>query len=89
MLNRASRKAAAVTNRNAAAHPKRPSEASPHWNDRIAGAMPNEMTSASESNCNPKSLVPPVIRAMRPSSMSSTTAMPTNGAAFSYSPRIA
>ena len=49
-----------------------PSGWSPQENDRIAGAMPNEMTSASESNCTPNSLAVPVIRAMRPSSMSST-----------------
>ena len=50
--------------------------------------MPKEMTSASESNCRPNSLSVPVIRAIRPSSMSSTIAMPMNGAAVSYSPRI-
>ncbi len=43
--------------------------------------MPNEIRSASESSCTPKSLVVPVMRAMRPSSMSSTTATPMNGAA--------
>ena len=43
--------------------------------------MPNETTSASESNSMPKALVVPVIRAMRPSSMSSTMAKPMNGAA--------
>ena len=51
--------------------------------------MPNEMTSASESNSTPNSLAVPVIRAMRPSSMSSTIAKPMNGAAVSNSPRIA
>ena len=35
----------------------------------------------------PKSLAVPVMRAMRPSSMSSTTAKPMNGAAVSKSPR--
>ena len=56
MLNRASRSAAAATNRNPTAHPRRPSGCSPHENDRIAGAMPNEITSASESSSMPKSL---------------------------------
>ncbi len=51
--------------------------------------MPNEITSASESNSTPNSLVVPVIRAMRPSSMSRTMAKPMKGAAVSYSPRIA
>ena len=51
--------------------------------------MPNEMTSASESNSTPNSLVVPVRRAIRPSSMSRTTAKPMNGAAVSNSPRIA
>ena len=43
MLKRASRSAAAVTNRKPRAQPRRPSGASPHANDRIAGAMPNEI----------------------------------------------
>ena len=51
--------------------------------------MPNEMMSASESNSTPKALVVPVMRAIRPSSMSRTTAKPMNGAAVSNSPRIA
>ena len=51
--------------------------------------MPNEIRSASESSCTPKSLVVPVMRAMRPSSMSSTMATPMNGAAVASSPRIA
>jgi hypothetical protein len=53
------------------------------------GAMPNEMMSAMESNSTPNSLVVPVNRAMRPSSMSRITAKPMKGAAVSYSPRIA
>ena len=81
MLKRASRSAAAVTNRNPTAQPSRPSGSRPHWNASIAGAMPNEMMSASESSCTPNSLVVPVMRAMRPSSMSSTMATPMNGAA--------
>ena len=81
--------AAAVRNRKPAAHPRRPSGCSPHENDRIAGAMPNEMTSASESSSTPKALAVPVIRAMRPSSMSSTIAKPMNGAAVSNCPPIA
>ena len=89
MLNRASRMAAPVTNINPAAHPSRPSVDRPHENDRIAGATPNEMTSAIESSWTPKSLAVPVMRAIRPSSMSSTIAKPMNGAAVSYSPRIA
>ena len=89
MLKRASRIAAAVRNRKPASQPYRPSGWSPQENARIAGAIPNEMTSASESNCTPNSLAEPVIRAMRPSSMSSTMLNPMNGAAVSYSPRIA
>jgi hypothetical protein len=54
----------------------------------MAGATPNDTTSASESNCRPKSLAVPVIRAMRPSSMSRTIAKPMKGAAVAYSPRI-
>ena len=54
----------------------------------MAGATPNEMTSASESNSMPNALVVPVMRAMRPSSMSSTMAKPMNGAADENSPRI-
>ena len=54
-----------------------------------AGAMPNDTTSASESNSFPNALVLPVSRAIRPSSMSRTTAIPMKGAAVSSSPRIA
>ena len=88
-MKRASRIAAAVRNRNPASHPSRPSGWSPHENERIAGAMPNEITSASESNSTPKSLAEPVIRAMRPSRMSSTIANPIKGAAVSNSRRMA
>ena len=49
--------------------------------------MPNEITSASESNSTPKALAEPVNRAMRPSSMSSTMLKPMKGAAVSNSPR--
>ena len=48
----------------------------------MAGATPNDTTSASESNSSPNALVVPVIRAMRPSSMSSTIAMPMKSAAM-------
>ncbi len=89
MLKRASRTAAAATNRKPAAHPMRPSGCSPHANDSTAGATPNDTTSASESNSRPKALVVPVIRAMRPSSMSSTMATPMNAAAVWNSPCIA
>ena len=89
MLKRASRTAAADTKRNPAAHPIRPSGSSPHLNDRIAGATPNEITSASESNSTPNALVVPVMRAIRPSSMSSTNAKPMNSAAVASSPCIA
>ena len=74
---------------NPAAQPTRPSSESPHANASTAGARPNEITSASESNSTPNALVVFVRRAMRPSSMSSTMAMPMNGAAVSSSPRIA
>ena len=43
--------------------------------------MPNEMTSASESNSTPNALTVPVMRATRPSSMSRTMAKPMNCAA--------
>jgi hypothetical protein len=88
-LNLARRSAAAATNRKPTAHPSRPSGCRPQVNDRIDGAIPNDTTSASESSSMPKSLVEPVIRAMRPSSMSSTIAKPMNGAAIANSPRIA
>ena len=52
-LNRASRKAAAVTYRNPAAHPSRSKGQSPHVKARIAGAKPNETTSARESSSTP------------------------------------
>ena len=51
--------------------------------------MPNEMMSASESNSTPNALVVPVMRAIRPSRLSMTTAKPMKGAAVSNSPRIA
>ena len=71
------------------AQPRRPSGASPHWNVSAAGAIPNEIRSASESNSTPNALDDPVMRAMRPSSMSSTMATPMKGAAVWNSPRIA
>ena len=55
----------------------------------MAGARPNEITSASESNSRPNALVVPVSRAIFPSSMSRMIATPINGAAVSNSPRIA
>jgi hypothetical protein len=54
----------------------------------IAGATPNEMMSASESNSTPKALVVLVILAIRPSSMSTMMASPMKGAAVTNSPRI-
>ena len=71
------------------AQPRRPSGTRPHWKVSAAGAMPNEMRSASESNSTPNALEEPVMRAMRPSSMSSTMAKPMNGAAVSNWPRMA
>ncbi len=50
---------------------------------RIAGAMPNVITSASESISRPKSLTVFVMRAMRPSNPSATTATPMAAAATS------
>jgi hypothetical protein len=88
MLKRARRTAAAATNKKPAAQPSRPSGCSPHENTMIAGATPNEMMSASESNSTPNALVVPVMRAMRPSSMSTMMAKPMNGAAVTNSPRI-
>ena len=88
ILNRARRTAAAATKMKPAAQPSRPSGCSAQANDMIAGATPNEMMSAIESNSTPNWLVLPVIRAMRPSSMSSTIARPMKGAAVANSPRI-
>ena len=48
----------------------------PHTKARIAGAMPKLITSASESISRPKSLMVCVMRAMRPSNPSATTATP-------------
>jgi hypothetical protein len=50
--------------------------------------MPNDTTSASESNSTPNALVVFVILAMRPSSISRMMAMPMKGAAVATSPRI-
>jgi hypothetical protein len=55
----------------------------------MAGARPNEMTSASESSCRPNALVEFVMRAIRPSSASMMNAIPMNGAAVWNSPRMA
>jgi hypothetical protein len=49
---------------------------------QIAGATPNEMTSASESNSTPNALVVPVRRATRLSSMSTTIARVPERRAF-------
>ena len=81
-LNRARRTAVAVNQRNATAQPRRPSGSRPQAKTSVAGAMPNEMTSASESSCTPNSLVDPVARAIRPSRRSSTIATPMKGAAM-------
>ena len=89
ILKRASRIAAVATKMNPTAHPRRPSGARPHANASAAGAMPNETTSASESNWRPKSLEVPVSPAIRPSSMSSTIANPMKQAAVSNSLRMA
>src|SRR5436305_1552070 len=62
---------------NPAAHPHRPTEVSPHENVRIAGASPNETTSASESNSRPNAVEVPVIRATR------RGAQPKNGSGSS------
>ena len=89
MLKRASRIAAAETNTKPAAQPAWPNACRPHAKHRTAGAMPNDTTSASESNSTPNALDVPVMRAMRPSSMSSTMAKPMNSAAARRSPRSA
>jgi hypothetical protein len=47
----------------------------------MAGAIPNVITSAKESNSRPKSLTVFVILAIRPSSPSKKTANPNNFAA--------
>ena len=54
----------------------------------MAGATPNDTTSASESNSRPNALVVPVRRAIRPSSMSRTKAKPMKSAAAENSCRI-
>jgi len=71
-----------------AAHPTRPRSPSPQANVSTAGAIPNEITSASESSSTPNALVVPVSRAIRPSSESSRNANPMNGAAIVRSPRM-
>ena len=87
-LNRASRIAAAVTKRKPAAHPSRCSGQSPQVNARIAGARPNDTTSASESSSTPKADEELVSRAKNPSSVSRIIAMPMNSAAVSKSERV-
>ena len=57
MLNRARRMAAADTKMKPVAHPSLSKGTSPHLNASRAGATPNEITSASESNWSPNSLV--------------------------------
>ena len=74
---------------NPAAHPSRFSGHSPHVNARIAGASPNETTSASESSCTPNADEVLVSRATNPSSVSSTIAMPISTAAVSKSRCVA
>ena len=72
-----------------AAQPRRFSGHSPQVNARIAGAIPNDTTSASESSCTPNALVVLVSRAIIPSSVSSTIATPMKSAAVSKSARVA
>ena len=78
-LNRASRKAAQPSQKKAASHDRTGQSGSAHVCTRIAGAMPNEMRSASESSCRPNGEVAPTSRATPPSAMSMTieTAMST------------
>ena len=73
--------AVAVTYRKPAAQPNRPSDSRPQLNTSTAGATPNEITSANESNSTPNSLDVPVMRAMRPSSVSRIIAKPISAAA--------
>src|SRR3954452_5129812 len=80
--------AAAATKRKPAAHPRRCSGQSPHVNARIAGASPNDTTSASESSSTPNADVEFVSRAKNPSSVSRTIAIPMNRAAVSKSERV-
>ena len=94
MLKRAKRLAPAIRNRKLAMAPNCKSLLynspkfvgscrNPHIHASNAGATPKVMTSASESNSLPKSLLVPVIRAMRPSRPSNSTAKPMALAALS------
>ena len=89
MLKRASRIAAADTNTKVAAQPAWSKPFRPHAKHRTAGAIPNDTTSAIESNSTPNALDVPVMRATRPSSMSRTMAKPMNIAACSKACRSA
>jgi len=71
-----------------APQPRRPSGHNPHVKARIAGARPNDTTSASESSSTPNADDDRVSRAKKPSSVSSTIATPMSTAAVSKSPRV-
>src|SRR5581483_11333095 len=95
ILNLARRLAPAIINRKLAIAPswtilamivsseKNRSIRKPHIQPSSAGATPNVITSASESSSRPKSLAVPVIRAIRPSKPSNSTANPIALAALS------
>src|SRR5947207_4193691 len=96
MLKRANRLAPAIRKRKLATAPScsnfvRISPRScgncrnPHIQASMAGATPKVITSASESNSRPKSLLVCVMRAMRPSRPSNSTANPIALAAKSRS----
>src|SRR6185436_4108691 len=87
-LKRARRIAAAVTYKNPAAQPSRSSGHKPQVNARIAGPRPNDTTSARESSSTPNAEDECVSLAKKPSSVSSTMAMPMNKAAVSKSDRV-
>jgi hypothetical protein len=73
---------------NPAAQPRRFNGHNPHVNARIAGASPNETTSASESSSTPKAVDEFVSRAKKPSRVSRTIAIPMKSAAVSKSARV-
>src|SRR5258706_10531730 len=86
MLNRASRAAPVARYRNGASDQGFGSDDRAQMYARSAGAIPNEITSARESNWTPKSLVVPVSLATQPSTRSSRAAMNRAIAAHSNSP---
>ena len=74
-LKRASRSAAQAQYTKAAIQPQRPRPLSDHSYAMSAGAAPKDTMSDNESICSPNALCVLVMRATRPSRLSSTAAM--------------